>query len=345
MQAEKKSIYMKWAFKRLVMMLFDIVFVNLAYYLALVIRFYANNAFSATARGYVPAFWQYAPYHTITCIVVFACFKLYSNRWKHAGLHDLHRMIYANLVTAVLYVAGTLLFVMRMPITYYVIGALLQFVLVTAVRFAYRFIVMESVRLKNHTRAGIRVMIAGTGETARILRTQLENDPANLARPVCMFSYWDIHEEEMMNGVPVVAGMDKLHEYIARYQIKCVILADALMPAEIRKKIREICQNDKIEVQDFSGFMTREGMGLTAAKLLEHVSGPVDLVVNGLTASFENSEKAMLNLDGNFNVQQIYAQDGKVVVVLTNAAIVLNDTQKTWVKDTEEETGKEISFF
>lgn len=348
MQAEKTnkiSIYLGWAIKRLVMVLFDILFVNLSYYLALVIRFYVNHEFSMTARGYVPAFWKFAPYHTVICIVVFACFKLYNNRWKHAGLNDLHRMLAANVLTAVIHVAGTLLFVMRMPITYYVIGAALQFVLTTASRFAYRFFVMESVRLKNWNHAKINVMIVGMGETARIFRSQIENDITNVARPVCIFSHLSIHAGEMMNGVPVVTGMDRLTEYIDKYQVKCVILADSLMPIEVRKKIREICQNSKVEVQDFSGYMTRESLGLTAMKLLEHVSGPVDIVVNGLTASFENSEKAMLNLNGNFNVQQIYAKDGKLVIMLTNATIILNDTQENWVKDTEAETGEEISFF
>lgn len=343
---KKGSVYLGWAIKRLAMMLFDILAVNLSYFLALVVRFYVNNEFRAVAQTtYLPAFWQFAPYYSVICVVVFAVFKLYNSRWKHAGLHDLNWLFTANVVTAAIHVAGTLLFVQRMPITYYVIGAVFQFVLITASRFAYRFVVMESVRLHVKNRTSLNVMIAGTGETARILRGQIENDSANVARPVCLFSYKETQDGTMMNGLPIVSGLDKLPEQLRKYHIKCVMLADALMPVDIRMKIREICQANEVEVQNFSGFMTNEGVGLTAKKLLEYTSGPVDVVVNGLTASFENGEKALMNLNGNYNVQRIYAKDEKLVVVLSVETVILNDVQKDWVKEEEEKEGKEISFF
>ena len=344
-ESNKASVYLNWVTRRLVIMLFDILIVNLSYFLALVIRFYANNQFSATAQGYVPAFWAYAPYHTITCIVVFACFKLYNNRWKNAGWNDIHALLSANIVTGVLHVAGTLLFVMRMPITYYVLGAILQFAMMTAIRFSYRLFVMESIRLKNYKRSRINVMLVGTGEMAQVLRSQIEKDAENSVRPVCVFSHGAVHAGELMNGIPVVSGMNRLEEYIGRYQIKCVILADPLVPAAIRKQIREICQKKEIEVQDYTGYMVRESVGFTPMKLLEYVTGPVDIVANGLKASFASSEEAMAKLDGNFSVQQIYTKNGRMVIVLAKETVVLNDIRKDWVKDVEEETGKEISFF
>lgn len=343
---KKGSTYLNWTIKRLVMVLFDVFAVNLSYYLALVVRFYVNNEFRAVAQtDYLPAFWQFAPFYSVICVAVFAVFKLYNSRWKHAGLHDLNLLITANLATAAIHVAATLLFVHRMPITYYVIGAVFQFALITASRFGYRFVVMESVRLSVKNRASLNVMIVGTGETARILRSQIENDSTNVARPVCIFSYKGAQDGGMMNGLPIVSGLDKLPEQLRKYQVKCVILADSLMPVDVRVRIREICQESGIEVQNFSGFMTREGAGLPAKKLLEYTSGPVNVVMNGLTASFENGEKALMNLEGNYSVQRIYADGGKLVVVLTVETVILNDVQKDWVREEEEKEGKEISFF
>lgn len=340
------SANLRWVLKRLVMVLFDILAVNLAHYLALVVRFYVNNEFRLVAQtDYLPAFWRFAPYYSVICVVVFAAFKLYNSRWKHAGLHDLNWLLVANAVTAAINVVGTLLFVHRMPITYYVIGAVFQFVLIAASRFAYRFVVMESIRLNVKNRTSLNVMIVGTGETARILRSQIENDSENVARPVCIFSYKGVQDGTMMNGVPVVADLGKLPEQIEKYHVKCVILADSLMPVDVRAQIREICQASGVEVQNFSGFMTREGAGLTAKKLFEYTSGPVDVVLNGLTASFENGEKALMNLSGNHNVQRICAEKDRLVVVLTTETVILNDVQKAWVKEEEEKDGKEISFF
>lgn len=349
MQSKKKSkfsMYLGWAVKRLVLVLFDFFVVNSSYFLALVVRFYVNNEFRAIAvNTYLPAFAKFAPYYTMISLIVFMLFKLYNNLWKHAGLHDLNRIFAANAVTTVVQVAGTLMFVQRMPITYYFIGSALQFLMITASRFSYRFFALENARLRVRNRAKLNVMIVGIGETARILRSQIENDSTNVARPVCIFSYNDSPSSRMINGLPVVGELSKMPEYFRKYQIKCVILADSIMPVDVRKQIRDICQKNGVEVQDFSGYLKGEGSGLTPKALLECVSGPVNLVINGKPASYENSEKALMELHGNYSVQKVCAENNRVVIELTNAAIILNDVHKDWVKDTEEETGNEISFF
>ena len=56
--------YFSWAVKRLALLLFDIVVVNLSYFLALVVRFYVNKSFRAIAVDkYLPAFWEFAPWN------------------------------------------------------------------------------------------------------------------------------------------------------------------------------------------------------------------------------------------------------------------------------------------
>lgn len=344
--AGKTGKYIGWAIRRLVLVLFDVLAVNLSYFLALVIRFYVNNEFRAIAQEvYLPAFAQFTPWYTAISVVVFICFRLYSGRWKHAGLHDLNTIFAANVVTAVVHIVGTLAFVTRMPLTYYFIGALLQFFLIAGSRFAYSFFVLERSRFLSRNRAKVNVMIVGAGETARILRRQIENDSNNVARPVCIFSYKGKHAHELMNGLPVVNDLSKMGEYIAKYQVKCVILADSIMPMEIRERIRTACAQNKVEVQDFSGYLTNMGPGITPALLLRYVGGPVSLVIDGRGTVYENGEKAMMELHGNYSVEKLYAEDDTLVVVLTSPTIVLNDVHKDWVRDTEEETGKEISFF
>ena len=120
-------MYLGWLAKRLVMLAYDIFVVNISYYLALVIRFWVNNNFRPIANNvYIPAYENFTPYYTILTIIVFIVFQLYSSKWKFAGLNDLNRILSANIVTAIIHVLGTILFVQRMPITYYCIGAFIQ---------------------------------------------------------------------------------------------------------------------------------------------------------------------------------------------------------------------------
>lgn len=342
----KASMYFGWFVKRFVLMLFDICVFYGAYFLALVIRFYVNSQFRQIAVDkYLPAFAKFAPYYAVISVIVFVAFKLYDNRWKHAGLHDLNRIFLANAITALVHILGTLLFVCRMPITYYFIGAVLQFFLITASRFSYRLLVLERSRLRWSRQARLNVMIVGVGETARVLRRQIENDRNNVAKPVCIFAYKENNSSKMMNGLPVLTQLDKMAEYLNKYGVKCVILADPIMPPAIRRQLRELCAANGVEVQDFSGYLKQEGPGLTPRMLLETVAGPVELVVGGSATVYENSEQALMALHGNYTVQRVFARGEHVVIEVKDATVILNDVHQDWVKDTEEETGNEISFF
>lgn len=53
----KKYIYIRWLLLRLGLVIFDVLAVNAAYYLALVVRFYVNFEFNVWAVKYVPAFF------------------------------------------------------------------------------------------------------------------------------------------------------------------------------------------------------------------------------------------------------------------------------------------------
>ena len=48
---------------------------------------------------------------------------------------------------------------------------------------------------------------------------------------------------------------------------------------------------------------------------------------------------------GKYTVKRIYGHRDRVGVEITRRTVILNDTNEDWVRDTERETGKEISFF
>ena len=114
----------------------DIIAVNAAYFLALLVRFYVNFEFRPTVTYYLTDFWTFAPFYTVLAIAIFAAFRLYGGMWRYAGMNDMNRIILANLASTLFMVVGTLIFVRRMPISYYVIGAFLQFFMIASIRFA-----------------------------------------------------------------------------------------------------------------------------------------------------------------------------------------------------------------
>ena len=159
---EKKGL-LGFILKRAALALCDILAVNASYYLALLTRFFVNGQFRAVAENrYLPAFLRFWPWYTALSILIFAAWGLYSRRWKTAGLKDLNRIIAANLCTVLVQVFGTMLFVDRMPVTYYVIGAVIQLGATALIRFAYRFVILEKARL---TKQPVNIVV-GTGLAA-----------------------------------------------------------------------------------------------------------------------------------------------------------------------------------
>lgn len=330
------------------MVVFDIVAVNLAYFVALLVRFYVNYEFNEWAVDYVPAFLKFAPWYTLACIAIFAACKLYNSRWKYAGMADLNRIFFASALTCVVQVAGSSLFVKRMPVTYYAIGAIVQFALIALSRFAYRIISMESDRARARKRRSgtmVNVMIVGVGETAHLMLHHMEHDEESAARPVCLVDFRADGYGSIMEGLPVIGGTAGIRDAIKKYRVECVILADTTMPAEVRRSVRELCKELEVDVQDYVGYFQESKGAVTLQSLMEYTRGPVELVFNDVHQKYENGEQAVLSLTGKYVVSSVYAKGDCLVVELQKDALVLNDTKEDWVRSYEQQSGEDISFF
>lgn len=226
----------------------DAVAVNAAYLLALLIRFYVNFEFRPTVTYYLTDFFTFAPFYTVLSLIVFTAFRLYGGLWRYAGLNDLNRIIAATLATSLIHIAGTLIFIRRMPVTYYFLGMLLQFVLIATIRFGYRFLLIEKKKLESRKKSGIATMVIGAGEAGRFMIKYLEDSTA--FRPTCVVDVKKASYGMMMDGIPVCGGVAGVEQAVEAYGIKCVFLAEPLLQPEIKEQISRICAERNIELQD-----------------------------------------------------------------------------------------------
>ena len=234
------------------MLLYDILAVNVSYFLALLIRCYVRFDFQMASEKYIPLYLKIAPFYTVLCIVIFVAFRLYSGLWKYAGLNDLNRILIASLLTNVIQVAGTLLFVGKMPAFYYVVGGILQFVMIVVSRFIYRIWKTEKEIIAFRRSDAQNVMIIGASETGRKAIKYLESDPSYAVRPVCVVDTWENQTGRMMEGIPVVDGIASIEKAVERYDVREIIFADPLLSPEDRKEINRIAGLKNIELQNFA---------------------------------------------------------------------------------------------
>lgn len=295
----------------------DVIAVNAAYFLALLIRFYVNYEFRPTVTYYVTDFLVFAPFYTVLCLVVFTLLRLYGGMWRYAGLNDLNRIIAASLMTCAIHVAGTMLFVRRMPITYYVIGAVLQFAALVLIRFGRRIATVERREISRRRLPYIGTMIIGVGETSRRVIRHLEDDESRIYRAVCIVDDKLTGAGKSMNGVPVLGGLAHLEEYIQQYRVQSVIIADPLLTAEQRAETRRIVEERKLEFHDYSGFVSNLGGHLSLTELLRVMNGPVEIEVEGRNERFTSGEEALTALTDKYQIRSI---EGSVRIRLSRPA-------------------------
>ena len=235
----------------------DIIAVNAAYLLALTVRYYINNDYFPDASSrvvfYLGELYSFAPYYTIICIIIFYLFRLYGGLWRYAGIHDMNRIVGANIVTCVVQVAGTLLFFGRMPLSYYAGGAAFQFIFIVIIRFSYRLFVIE--KRTTADKPGT-AMIIGAGEQGRQTYRLLENGVT--FRVACIIDPRNESAGKLLDGKPVYE-INELENAMVRHDINCVFLSESGLSDVDREKISKACKKNNIELRDYNSFFGYKG--------------------------------------------------------------------------------------
>lgn len=342
----RKYIYIRWFLLRFGLLVFDVFAVNAAYYLALMVRFYVHFEFQVWAIKYVPAFWTFSPYYTVCSLLVFGLFGLYTNLWKYASLSDLYRICATSVITCIIHIFGTMFFVMRMPISYYALGAAFQFVLITISRFSYRLVVIERERfskIRNHNT--VRVLVVGLGESSRTVIKHLERASDSATTPVCVIDIGSTEFGGTMSGIPVLSGVEKIPYAIDKYRADRVLVADTIVPREVRDKIKELCRNLDVTVQNFSGYFQSVPSRIPLKALLEYAEGAVLIEIDGQKTRYASVSEAIETISEKYIVASLCVESDAICIRLIRDVLLPNDTQADWIQEYQKETGEDVSFF
>ena len=253
------------------MVIYDAVAVNAAYFLALILRFYVKFEFNSGAARFIPMVWQFAPFYAIASVLIFYAFRLYHIMWQYGDFRDLGRIFLACVATAIVQVAGTMIFQERMPLTYYILGPMIQFMLIAMGRFAYKFYLMERNQRDVQKNATVNVMIVGVDAIGQFARKQVEEKGS--MRTVCMVDSQDLEPNRYMNGLPVIGGMANVEAALEKKKIGRVVIADQRLSAEQSKAIKELCERKGIEVEDLIEYLQNNNDSYTPVALNPNAGG------------------------------------------------------------------------
>ncbi len=249
-QGSRKKID-HWKIIALYLVIYDIFTINLSYFLALWLRF--DTRFSQIPEEYLRSFCVFAPFYTIICITVFWRLRLYRSIWRFASYDELIRNIAASVITSLIHIVGITLFVMRMPISYYFIGMVLQFGFTVAIRFSYRFILLLRGKVATAAVDDKKCMLIGAGNAGQMILRELRSAKEIHEKVACIIDDNPNKWNRYIEGIPVVGGRDDILVNVEKYDIRKIYIAIPAATAENRRDILNICKETSCEIKTLPG--------------------------------------------------------------------------------------------
>lgn len=247
----KKRHMEHWKVIAIYLFLYDIVALNFSYFFGLWLRF--DLHFSNIPKDYWYAFLKFTPFYTIFAAIIFYLLKLYNSLWRFASFNELNRICAATLITSLFHAVCITSFVKRMPISYYLIGTLIQFLMVVVIRFAYRYITLERVKRERNAKAIHNAMIIGAGAAGRVILKELNSSDESEMKSCCVIDDNSNKWGRLIEGTPIVGGRDSIMEAVERYKIDKILFAISTASAEDRRDILNICKETKCELRSLPG--------------------------------------------------------------------------------------------
>lgn len=239
--------------KKILIVIADILAVIIAYGLALLLRF--DMKYSKIPEQYIEGYLYYIVLASVLLVCCYVIAKLYRSVWSYAGINEILKTCVASIVACVLTGVVFSIAIMRMPISFYLIGWILVFGFTASIRMMYRL--LRRMRIKADNSKGNterqNIMIIGAGAAGLVLLREYRNS-YYLTDKVKIFIDDNVQKwNKYLDGVLIEGGRDKILESVEKYRINKIILA---MPSADRKDIRdilEICKETDCQIQTVPG--------------------------------------------------------------------------------------------
>lgn len=239
-----------WRVVTLLLMLYDFVMIIVSYFIALWIRF--DCRFSLIETQYLKAYYKSIIIYACFCMVVFWFMRLYKSIWRFASYSELLRVIIATIITGIMHNIVMTIFVLRMPISYFVFGIILQFCLTLGIRFSYRFILLlRGTRAKNEKEK--RVMLIGAGAAGQLIFRDIKAAKETNEKVLCFIDDNPNKWGRYIDNIPVFGGRDSIVEAVSKFQIEKIYVVIPSAKPKDKRDILRICNETPCELLNLPG--------------------------------------------------------------------------------------------
>ena len=240
-----------WHIIAAVLMIYDYVAVCAAYFLALWLRF--DGTYSEIPRKYMVAYSRFVFIFAAGSIVIFLICRMYNSMWRYASYTELMRTFLGSFISSALHsVLITVLF-RHMPVSYYILGAGLQFLLLLLVRFGFRLLQIMKKHHEPVEEGAKRIMMIGAGNAAQMILRDMSRSVEIRDKVVCIIDDNQNKWHRYMDGIPIVGGRDDILTNAEKYKIDEIYLAIPSASAQQKRDILAICNETGCKLKQLPG--------------------------------------------------------------------------------------------
>ena len=250
---KRKPFNVKIFYRRTCLIIYDIISIVLASYLALIIRYEFDM--DAIPVYFIRPIERFMPLNVLVTLVIFYFFRLYSSLWAFAGETELQNIVISCVLSAIVNFVGLQFFKetsQAVPKSYPVMYMFLLITCIFASRFSYRF--FRGLKHKQQNKKNlISVMVIGAGEAANAIIKEIVNSNFSTMVIRCIIDDDKGKWGKYIQGIKVVGGRDKIVECADVYGVDEIIVA---MPSTARAEVRnilEICKDTNCKLRSLPG--------------------------------------------------------------------------------------------
>lgn len=265
---DKHPFNVKLLYRRTCLIIYDIISVIGASYLALLMRY--SFDMSEIPDHFLDPINRFLPLNILITLIVLYLFRMYHSLWAFAGETELQNLVIASCISSVCYSIGIQFFKAEgeqaVPSSYYFLYVFLLISFIFVSRFSYRF--FRSLKHKQQNKNnGISVMVIGAGEAANAIIKEIVNSNFSTMVIRCIIDDDKGKWGRFIQGIKVAGGRDRIIECADIYDIDEIIVA---MPSISRKQMSEIldiCKETNCKLRSLPGMYQLVNGEVSVSKL------------------------------------------------------------------------------
>lgn len=326
--------------KGILILIFDIIFVNIAFFGALYFHFNLQ---------YIEQFLQHFLYVSVICtiikIITYYSFALYKSIWEYASVEELIRVVLAVTLSGLLSLVFILSIYREFAPEVLIVTFAFEIILIGGNRFVYRILR----RLNNHKRilyheSSKRILLIGSGSTASLIASEIKT---HAGRYGSLIGFIDDDEDKIGNyigGVKVLGNREDIQKISRKYNINEIILASPTLSQQDTLQILEKCKHTEAKVTIVPGIVEiidgKVSMEKARPVNMEDLLGrqPVDLSIREI-ANYLEGKTVMVTGGGGSIGSELCRQ----IIKIKPAKLIILDIHENSIYNLQNELLHNIS--